>query len=135
MALAHNEIQLTWSGSNDGTVPHDGTQSNTSDTASMADTAFQAQIELKADNTDTPASGDTVDFWLEQTLGDPDGTGSDEFETDEQGTFLASLDTNADDPAVSVVELPVPSKQVKVKAKNQQAFNSTVSAIILEQTG
>lgn len=137
MALAHNEVQVTWgAGSeNSGDVPHDGTQANTSNTANLADTAFQAQIELKADNTDTPASGDTVDFWLLQTLGDPDGTGSNEFETDEQGTFLATLDTNADDPAISVVELPIPSVGVQVKAKNQAAFNSTVSATILEQTG
>lgn len=134
MPIAHNERQVTWSTANSTSVASGGTA--TSDTAAIDDTAFQAQIELKADNDGTPASGDTVDFWLLQTLGDPDGAGSDEFETDEQGTFLATLDTNADDPALAVVELPIPSAGAQVLAKNQSGGRAiTVSATILEQTG
>lgn len=133
MALAHNERQVQWGGSNSTSVSGGG--SATSDIANIDDTAFQAQIELKADHGGTPGSGDTVDIWLLQTLGDPDGTGTDEYETDEQGTFLANLDTNADDPAISVVELPIPSAGVKVKAKNNAGESVTVSATILEQTG
>lgn len=134
MALARNEIQVTWSSSNSTSVSGGGTA--TSDEANLSDTAFQAQIELKADHGGTPASGDTMDFWLLQTLGDPDGASTNEFETDEQGTFLATLDLNADDPAIAVVELPIPSVGVQVLAKNNDSDSSiTVSATILEQTG
>lgn len=134
MAIAHNEVQIQFGGANSTSIASGG--SATSDVANMSDTAFQAQIELKADNDGTPASGDTMDFWLLQSLGDPDGTGTNEYETNEQSTFLATLDTNADDPTVSVVELPVPSAGVKVLAKNNSGGRSiTVSATILEQTG
>lgn len=134
MAITTNEVQVTWSASNSTSVAGGGTA--TSDTATVAATAFQAQIELKADHGGTPTAGDIMEFWLLQTLGDPDGTGTNEFETDEQATYLASLDLNADDPARTVVELPVPSAGVQVLAKNNDPDTSvTVSATILEQTG
>lgn len=136
MAIAHNETQVDWGTGPSNSQSVSGGGSSTSNVANISDTAFQAQIELKADHGGTPGAGDTIDFWLLQTLGDPDGSGSNEFETDEQGTFLATLDLNADDPAVSVVELPLPSVGVKVKAKNNDANTAiTVSATILEQTG
>lgn len=96
---------------------------------------FQGQLFVKIDHSGTPGSGDTVDFWFEQSGGDPDGTGSNEFETDEQGTFSATLDANADDPARSMVELPIPQVAAELLAKNNAGESVTVSATIVEQTG
>lgn len=132
MAISHNEIQIQWGGSNNVSVASGGTE--TSDLIGPSDTALQAQLQLKADHDGTPSSGDTVEFWLLQTLGDPDGTGSDEFDTDEQSTIMAVLDTNEDDPALTTVRFPLPQKDGKLLAKNDGGSSITVSATLLEQT-
>ncbi len=133
MAVANNERQVTWSSSNSASVSAGSTQA--SDAASFSATAFAAMITLKADNNGTPASGDTVDFFALVSCGDPDGSGSDEFPNDDSdGMFLARLDTNADDPALATVALPV-GKAVKLYAKNNSSGRAiTVSACINEKT-
>lgn len=133
MAVANNEQQVTWSSSNSVSVSADGSQ--TSDAVTLSTTTFAAMVTLKADNNGTPASGDTVDFYALLTCGDPDGAGADEYPNDDSdGTFLARLDTNADDPAVATVSLPV-AKAVKLYAKNNSSGRAiTVSACINEKT-
>ncbi len=106
MAVANNEIQVTWGSSNSRSVSAGASEA--SDVMSFSATAFDAMVTLKADNSSTPASGDTVDFYALLSCGDPDGAGSDEFPNDDSdGIFLARLDTNADDPAIATVALPV----------------------------
>lgn len=133
MAVANNEQQVTWSSSNSISVSAGSSQ--TSDIASFSATAFDAMVTLKADNNSTPASGDTVDFHALLSCGDPDGSGSDEYpNSDSDGIFLARLDTNADDPSVATVALPV-AKGVKIYAKNNASSNAiTISACINEKT-
>ena len=133
MAVANNERQVTWSSSDSVSVSAGSTQA--SDAASFSATAFAAMITLKADNDGTPASGDTVDFYALVSCGDPDGSGSDEYPNDDSdGMFLARLDTNADDPALATVVLPV-GKAVKIYAKNNSSGRAiTVSACINEKT-
>jgi hypothetical protein len=133
MAVANNEQQVTWSSSDSVSVSAGSNQ--TSDAVSFSATAFDAMITLKADNNSTPASGDTVDFYALLTCGDPDGSGSDEYPNDNSdGIFLVRLDTNADDPAVATVALPV-AKGVKLYAKSNASSNAiTVSACINEKT-
>ncbi len=133
MAVANNERQVTWSSSNSVSVSAGSTQD--SDAVSFSATAFAAMITLKADNDGTPASGDTVDFFALVSCGDPDGAGSDEYPNDDSdGMFLARLDTNADDPALATVAMPV-GKAVKLYAKNNSSGRAiTVSACINEKT-
>jgi hypothetical protein len=133
MAVANHEVQVTWSSSNSASVSGGATAA--SDTMSFSATAFDAMITLKADNSGTPASGDTVDFYALLSCGDPDGSGGDEFPNDDSdGIFLARLDTYADDPAIATVTIPV-AKSVKIFAKNNASSNSvTVSACINEKT-
>jgi len=133
MAVANNEQQVTWSSSNSVSVSAGGSQ--TSDAVSFSATAFDAMITLKADNNGTPASGDTVDFYALLSCGDPDGASSDEYPNDNSdGIFLARLDTDADDPAIATVGLPV-GKGAKVYAKSDASSNAiTVSACINEKT-
>lgn len=134
MTIANNEQQVQWSASDSVSVTAGGTQ--TSDAVTMSATAFAAMITLKADNAGTPASGDTVTFYALLSCGDPDGSGADEFPNDDSdGMFLAVLDTNADDPAIATVALPV-AKAVKIHAVSAAASNAiTVSACINEKTG
>jgi hypothetical protein len=133
MAVANNEIQVTWSSSNSTNVSAGASEA--SDAMPFSATAFDAMVTLKADNSGTPASGDTVDFYALLSCGDPDGSGSDEFPNDDSdGIFLARLDTNADDPAIATVALPV-AKTVRIFAKNNASSHAiTVSACINEKT-
>lgn len=135
MALAVNEQQVTWSAANSVSIAAGG--NNTSDAVThTSGTVFQAKIQLKADNDGTPASGDTVDFYLLESQGDPDGASTDEFDTTTQGTHLARLDTNTDDPALTTVWVPGPLYKSKIYAVNNSGGRAiTVSALIQEHTG
>lgn len=137
MALTTNEIQVTWSASDSVSVSAGGNQ--TSDAMSAtANTPFQAVIICKADNASgSPSSGDTVEFYLLGTIGDPDGSGADEYTTPEHGLHLCTLDTEAEDPVVSQpIPIPYPLTGLKVYAVSNAGSNSiTVSAIVLEQKG
>lgn len=134
MAITHTETQVQWSSSNSVSVSANGEQ--LSDEINLDDTCVAAQIHLKADNSSTPASDDQIYFYLRQTGGDPDGTGSDEFDTNQHGKLLAILDTNAEDPCIKTVQLPIPQKGMKLHATGQKTGTSnaiTVSATITEQ--
>ena len=133
MTVANNEQQVTWSSSDSVSVSAGGAE--TSDAITLSASAFAAMITLKADNSSTPADGDTVDFYALLSCGDPDGSSSDEYPNDDSdGIFLARLDTYADDPAIATVALPV-AKATKIYAKNNASSNAvTVSACLNEKT-
>lgn len=135
MALSMTEKQVTWSASNSTSVTAASTA--TSDVVTFTSgTVFQVKIVLKADNNGTPAAGDTVDFYLLESHGDPDGAGADEYDTAEQGRFLGILDTNADDPAQATVWVPGPMYKAKIYAVNNASSNGiTVSSLIMEHNG
>lgn len=130
MAISKSETQIQWSAANSLSVSSSST--GTSDSASIGATVIDGSVQLKADNDGTPASGDTVDFYALFTNGDPDGASTDEFDTAEQGTLLAVLDTNSDDPAIATVPLPtVSAKSVKIYAVNNSSGRAiTVSAAL-----
>ena len=133
MTVANNEQQVTWSSSNSVSISAGGNE--TSDAVTLSTTAFAAMVTLKADNSGTPASGDTIDFYALLSCGDPDGSGTDEFPNDDSdGIFLARLDTNADDPALATVAMPI-AKAVKLYAVSNASSNAiAVSACINEKT-
>lgn len=134
MAVATNELQILWSAASSLSIAAAGT--GTSDAITASVTALAAQIQLKADNNGTPASGDTVDFYWLPSLGDPDGASTEEYDTPGHAMFLARLDTNTADPSIVTVPLPTPFLKGKVYAVNNSAGRAiTVSAIILETTG
>jgi hypothetical protein len=132
MALANNEIQVQWSGANSVSVTAAGTQ--TSDVFPFSQTAMDAMITVKADNAGTPASGDTVEFYLLATCGDPDGAASDEFPSNSgDGLLLAVLDTYVGNPSVKTVACPM-AKSGKLLARNNSSGRAiTVSACVNEK--
>ena len=133
MTVANHEQQVTWSSSNSVSLSAGGAQ--TSDAITLSTSAFAAMITLKADNSSAAASGDTVDFYALLSCGDPDGSAGDEYPNDDSdGIFLARLDTNADDPAIVTVSLPM-AKAAKIYAKSNASSNAiTVSACMNEKT-
>lgn len=131
MAVSKNELQVQWSSSNSTSVASGGNA--TSDVATFDATTFTASIQLKADNDGTPASGDTVDFYILFTTGDPDGTGSDEYDTTGAAHFLTQLDTNSEDPQIKTIGPIIVPKACKIYAENNSGGRAiTVSAAIYE---
>lgn len=134
MAITKSETQITWSAANSVSVAASGNA--TSDAFSFDATSLLAMITLKADNNSTPAAGDTVTFYLLYTTGDPDGTGSDEYDSTTQGTLLAVVDTSITDPAQTTVEVCPSAKGGKIYAVNNNATRAiTVSATMYETKG
>ncbi len=135
MAITITETQVTWdTGSNSDSVSAGGNV--TSDEVNLNATCIAAQVSLKADNSTTAASDDIIDFWLLQTSGDPDGAGSDEFDTTGHAVHLARLDTSTEDPAGATVPLPHTQKGLKIYAEGATAGSTnaiTVSATITEK--
>lgn len=134
MAVANNEIQVEWdSGNTSKSVSAGGTA--TSDAFNFSATAVDAMVTLKADNAGTPALGDTLEFYLLATCGDPDGASTDEYPDDgDEGILLGVLDTYAHDPAIKTVTCPI-AKGGKVHVKSNASSNAMVaSACINEKT-
>ena len=97
MAITRNETQVTWpTAANSASVSANSTA--TSEEVNLDATCVSARISLKADNSTTPTSDDYIDFYIIETSGDPDGVGTDEFDTIEHATYLATLNTNTEDP-------------------------------------
>jgi len=132
ITLANNEIQIEWSGAANLSIA--AGNNATSDAFIFLAFGSFAHIQLKAKNDGTPAAGDTVDFFLLLTCGDPDGAGADEYDTVNHAIPLGTLDTNSEDPAIRTVNCPM-VKGGKLYAVNNSAGRAiTVSACILEKT-
>lgn len=132
ITLANNEIQITWSAANSLSIA--AGNNATSDAFVFSTIGSFAHIQIKADNDGTPAAGDTVDFFLLLTCGDPDGAGADEYDTVNHAIPLGTLDTDSEDPATRTVNCPM-VKGGKLYAVNNSAGRAiTVSACILEKT-
>ena len=131
MAISKSNTQVTWSSATSKSVSSSGNE--TSDAHTFSSNSVTAMITIKANPGGTPASGDTVDFFLLYTTGDPDAASSDEYDTAGHGMHIATLDTNTDNPAIKTVEIPVSAKGFKVYAKNNDSNSAiTVSAEVYE---
>ena len=130
--LGINEIQVEWTGADSLSIA--AANNGTSDAFAFSTKASSGHIQLKADNDGAPAGGDTIDFFLLLTCGDPDGAVADEYDTVEHAIPLGTLDTNTEDPAIRTVNCPI-VKGGKIYAVNNSAGRAiTVSACILEKT-
>lgn len=129
---SESAIQIKWGGSNESGIS--AGSSDTSDIATLSTGVIQATIVLKADNASTPSDGDTVDFTMRYTVGDPDGSSTDEYTTVEHSQTVR-LDTFLEDPALLLLSIPVPVEGLRIFAQNNAGSNIiTVSAQVYEQT-
>lgn len=138
MPVTRQDLQVQWAAADDKAVAA-GTAEE-SDLHSVDASCVNAQISLKANNTGTPADGDTVDVYLLQSSGDTDNAANttDEHDTPAHARHLFRLDTHdtgdGDNPARVTVLLPIPQKNFKLRAVSNAGTNSiTVSAKITEQ--
>lgn len=134
MALSRGELQVLWSTAATLSVTN-GTTS-TSDAMTLTTAGFNGHLQLQANNDGTPASGDTIDFFIAYTVGDPGGSGADVFDSTLHAKYLGTANTFAEDPAIFSVPLPVAAKAFKILAKNNATANEiTVSAAVYETRG
>lgn len=131
MAITKPSTQVEWSGADTISVTSGATQ--TSDAVTIDATTVGLSLTVKADNSGTPASGDTISVYVLHSTGDPDVDPDDTDEYDSPGTLVAVLDTNANDPAIKTVMLNPTIKKMKVRCVSGAASNSiTCSAQIME---
>lgn len=132
MASSRNQSQITWSsGSTSVTLSSNNTRS-TSDAFSFNAEDWDADIHLYADNAGTPASGDTVDFYIHYSTGDLNADASDDYATNEHAEFLCRLDTYAtntpgEDPASKVIPIRTTSGKFKISCEGPQVASRNIA--------
>jgi hypothetical protein len=129
MAITEADKQIKWAAANTKSVAAGATDASDSETSSASEVMFAGVA--KVDNAGTPAAGDTYDFYVLKTFGDPDADpdSADEYPSPSQREFLCQLDTNATDPCVGNVQFSLVGVQgYKFEVDSNAGTNSgTVS--------
>ena len=130
MASSVNETGITWSASASTTV-----SSSTvvwSDAVTLNAEDYDASIQVNADNSGTPASGDICDVYVAWSNGDVLGDSGDDFDTTEHAEYVGRLDTYStntpgEDPARRTWPLKVSGKKaLKIGVSCPQAGTRNV---------
>jgi len=108
MASSRVETQITWSSASSLSIS--SASNGTSDAFTFDASDWAAAIQLSADNNGTPASGDTMSFYILWTSGDILGDSGSDYDTVEHAQHLCTLDTYAtntpgEDPARRTIPL------------------------------
>jgi hypothetical protein len=138
MASSRTETQVTWSAASSITLSS-ATQTD-SDAFTISVEAYDFAIQVSADNSGTPASGDVLNVYLKKSSGDILGDSGDDFDTNEHAEFLCQLDTFStntpgEDPARRTIDgIPAAAGKYKlsVAAPNAASRNVVVRARIVE---
>ena len=98
-----------------------------SDAITLQTDTVYAAIYTKLDVTGTPASGDNIQFRVLHGGGDPDGSGSDEYETSGNSPTRLLLNGFTEDPAIGQpIPLDPTAKNLKLHATSLAASNAIV---------
>lgn len=131
MASSRNQQQVTWSsGSTSVTLSSNNTRS-TSDAMTLSVEDWDGDLHLYADNSGTPASGDTVDFYIHYSTGDLNADASDDYATNEHAEFLCKLDTYAsntpgEDPASKIIPIRCTAGKFKISCEGPQVASRNI---------
>jgi hypothetical protein len=131
MASSINEQQVLWSSAS--SISLNSASRFDSDAISLNIEDWDAALQVSADNSGTPASGDTVDVYVKWTTGDVLGDSSDDYDTDEHAEFVCRLDTFStntpgEDPARKTVTIDVSGKKgFKVSAVAAQGASRAIT--------
>ncbi len=130
MASSRNETQITWSSAS--SVSLNSNSAFTSDAFTYNAEDWAAELQVRADNSGTPASGDTVDVYIAYTAGDILGDTGSDYDTTEHAEFLCRLDTYAtntpgEDPACKTVPIRTGALGFKIIAQANQGATRAVT--------
>lgn len=129
MAFSQSDIQIQWGAADTKSIAGGGTEN--SDDFTISASLVDAEIQLKANHSETPASGDTIDFYI-QRKGDPDNDTTDEY--DNIGDYLTTLDLNEENPAIRTTPVGLmQGKTYRLTVVNNDSDSSvTVAARLTE---
>lgn len=125
MASSRNETGITWSAAAYTDITSGSNATSDAFTFNIED--WDAVLTLYADNQGAPASGDTLDVYVEWTSGSVDGSAGDDYDTAKGAKWVARLNTystdaDGEDPQQKTIELSnIAAKGLKVYAKNNSA--------------
>lgn len=126
MAITNNTVAVLWSTASSKSVTAGATEISDNEDVTAADCP-KVTLTLKADNAGTPASGDTVDFYVSKSA-----DGGTTYDTVENYEFLCQIDTYTPsaDPSSKTVEFSIVGvTDWKLVAISNASSNSiTVSA-------
>lgn len=131
MASTKTETQITWSAAN--SVSLNSASRFDSDAVTLNVEDYSATLQIYADNSGTPASGDVVNVYVKYTNGDILGDSGDDYDSSEHATFVGRLDTYGantpgEDPAMRTVEIPVAGRKgMKVSAEAPQGATRAIT--------
>jgi len=137
MASSRVETQVTWSSANTKSL-----NSNSwfvSDAIPFNAEDWEAELQIRADNSGTPASGDTVEVRILYTAGDVDnGGGADDYpdvntsgSTAARAELAAFLDTYSNyDPDGITVPLRTSAKGFKVACRAAQGATRAITVAL-----
>jgi hypothetical protein len=131
MASSINEQQVLWSSAS--SISLNSASRFDSDAISLNIEDWDGALQVSADNSGTPASGDTVDVYVKWTTGDVLGDSSDDYDTDEHAEFVCRLDTFStntpgEDPARKTVTIDVSGKKgLKICAVAAQGASRAIT--------
>jgi len=139
MAMSTIETQVTWATANFRTVTS-GVEV-VSDTFILGDACVAASVQVSADNSGTPASGDTAICRIQWSNGDVLGNTGDDFDTTEHAEHLGMLDTfltntPGEDPARRTYHLHLGGSRklrIAVTCPNAASRNIVVMVRIVQQ--
>lgn len=122
MASSRTETGITWSSAAYIDISS-GTTSSASDAFAFNVEDWDAAVTVYADNQGTPASGDTVDVYIEWTTGSVDGSAGDDYDTVKGAQWIARLntystDSDGEDPQQKTVSISTAQKGFKLVGKN-----------------
>ena len=127
MAITTTQVPGIWAAARTKAVAA-GVQ-ELSDIITPDQTCVDITITCKADNSATPVSGDTMNFYVVPTSGDADNDAADDYPIDTSMMHrIAVIDTFVNDPDSKDVALPYVPYKYKIAAVSNAAANSiTVS--------
>lgn len=130
MASSINETGVTWSAAASVTVSSATVVASDAITLNAED--WDASLQVNADNSGTPASGDVCDVYVAWSNGDILGDSGDDFDTTEHAEFVGRLDTVSantpgEDPARRTWDIKVSGKKaMKVLVSCPQAASRNI---------
>jgi len=130
MAITTSKKQVFWATAAIKSVAF-GANALSDAITSFTQADFQMKVVIQADNDGTAQANDIMEFWLNESHGDP-GVDPDVlalFDTAEQGRFLGFIDTNEDEPGRKTVWVPGPFDEAKVYMKNISAGRAITGAV------
>ena len=137
MAITRTATQVTWSAAS--TLSVTSATEVVSDVFTIDATCVGMAIQVSADNSGTPATGDTAVWRIRWSTGDVLADSGDDYDTAEHAQYIGTLDTVAantpgEDPARRTFDVPPTATKFKLTCICAQAAsrNITIAARVEE---